>query len=130
MTRLRNLACLGITLLAAFSAFAQKITGNIHGTIIDPTGAVVDSAVVTAKHVETGLTRSATADRSGNYLLVELPVGHYRLEVAAKGFRKYLQEGISLDVNETATIPVPPGRRRFQPRDSRPRARCLRPGYV
>jgi hypothetical protein len=106
MKRLRNLACLGITLFAALGAVAQQITGNIHGTITDPTGAVVDSALVTAKHVETGLARSASADQSGNYLLVELPVGHYRLEVVAKGFRKYMQEGISLDVNETATIPI------------------------
>jgi hypothetical protein len=37
---------------------------------------------------------------------LELPVGHYRLEVAATGFQKYLQEGISLDVNETAAVPV------------------------
>src|SRR4029077_8697105 len=42
-------------------------------------------------------------DHSGNYLLVELPVGHYQLEVAAKGFQKYLREGISLNVNETVT---------------------------
>lgn len=104
--RLRNLACLGIVVAAALGAVAQQITGNIHGTITDPTGAVVDSAVVTAKQVETGLSRSATTDHSGNYLLVELPVGHYRLEVTAKGFRRYLQEGISLDVNETATIPI------------------------
>jgi hypothetical protein len=33
-------------------------------------------------------------------------VGHYRLEVTAKDFEKYVQEGISLDVNETATVPV------------------------
>ena len=106
MTRPRNLACVGIILLAALTAAAQQITGNIHGTITDPTGAVVDSAVVTARHVETGFTRSATTDRSGDYLLVELPVGRYRLEVTAKGFRKFLQEGISLDVNQTAIVPV------------------------
>ena len=39
-------------------------------------------------------------------MLVELPIGHYRLEVQAKGFQKYLQQGISLDVNETATVGV------------------------
>ena len=106
MLRIRNLACLAAIVVAAFTALAQQITGNIHGTITDPTGAVVDSALVTAKQVETALTRTARTDRSGSYLLVELPVGHYRLEVIARGFRKYLQEGISLDVNETATIPI------------------------
>src|SRR5207248_6712345 len=80
--------------------------GSIRGTVSDPTGAVVQNANVIAKQVETGLTRTATTDRAGNYLLLELPVGHYRLEVAAGGFQKYLQEGISLDVNETAAVPV------------------------
>jgi hypothetical protein len=42
----------------------------------------------------------------GNYLLLELPVGHYQLEVSATGFQKYIRVGISLDVNETATVPV------------------------
>src|SRR5262249_35040990 len=58
------------------------------------------------KQVETGLTRTATTDHTGNYLLLELPVGHYQLEITAKGFQKYLQDGITLDVNQTANIPV------------------------
>jgi hypothetical protein len=89
---------------AGFAAMAQEITGNIHGVISDPSGALVQSAAVTVVQVETGLTRMALTDHNGNYLLVELPVGRYRLEVVAAGFRKYLQEGISLDVNETATV--------------------------
>lgn len=67
---------------------------------------MVHDATVVAKQIETGLTRSATTDRSGTYLLLELPVGHYRVEVAAKNFQKYVQEGISLNVNETASVPV------------------------
>ncbi len=39
-------------------------------------------------------------------MLLELPVGHYRLQVEGKGFQTYVQQGIILDVNETATIPV------------------------
>src|ERR1700724_3653114 len=34
----------------------------------------------------------------------ELPVGHYRMQVAAKGFEEYVQQGITLNVNETAAI--------------------------
>ena len=37
---------------------------------------------------------------------MELPVGHYQLQVEAKGFQTYIQQGITLNVNETATIPV------------------------
>jgi hypothetical protein len=102
----RSLACVVLAALTSLTVAAQQITGNIHGSIVDPSGAVVESATVTARHVETGLTRAAVTDRSGNYVLVELPVGHYRLEIAAKGFVKYIQEGITLDVNETATVLV------------------------
>jgi hypothetical protein len=91
---------------AAWSGLAQEITGDIHGTISDPSGAMVQAAVVTARQVETGLTRTATTDHGGSYVLVGLPVGHYQLEVTAKGFQKYLQEGISLDVNQTAPVMV------------------------
>lgn len=103
--RMRSLVWLAF-LVSTTLAVAQQITGNIHGTIVDPSGAVVDGATVTARQIETGLTRTAVTDRGGNYVLVELPVGHYRLEIAARGFVKYIQEGISLDVNETATVPV------------------------
>jgi hypothetical protein len=106
MTSFRNAACILVTIVAGWNVSAQQITGNIRGTVSDPTGAVVHDATVVAKQIETGLTRSAATDRSGTYLLLELPVGHYRLEVAAKNFQKYVQEGISLNVNETASVPV------------------------
>ena len=105
MKRVQRLVFLFLTIFVVI-AVSQQITGNIHGTITDPTGAVVQSAIITAKHIETGLTRTAMTDRSGSYSLVELPVGHYELEVAAKGFEKFFQEGISLDVNQTATVLV------------------------
>src|SRR5262249_30376843 len=95
-----------VILCACGSALSQQITGNVRGTVSDPSGAGVQNASVTARQVETGLTRTATSDRDGNYLLLELPVGHYQLEVSATGFQKYIREGISLDVNETATVPV------------------------
>jgi Carboxypeptidase regulatory-like domain/TonB dependent receptor len=95
-----------VILCACGSALSQQITGNVRGTVSDPSGAVVENASVNARQVETGLTRTATSDRGGNYLLLELPVGHYQLEVSATGFQKYIREGISLDVNETATVPV------------------------
>ena len=104
MVRFRNTVF--AVVLACISVSAQQITGNIRGTVSDPSGAVVQNANVTAHQVETGLTRTAITDRAGNYLLLELPTGHYQLEVAATGFQKYLQNGISLEVNETAAVPV------------------------
>jgi len=104
--RIRGLVWFFGGILTVSTVTAQQITGNIHGAILDPSGAVVEAAAVSAKQIETGLTRTTITDRNGNYLLVELPVGHYQLEVSAKGFQKYRQEGISLDVNQTATVLV------------------------
>jgi hypothetical protein len=95
-----------IVLIACGSALSQQITGNLRGTVLDPSGAVVQGASVTARQIETGFSRTATTDHGGNYLLLELPVGHYQLEIAATGFQKYRQDGISLDVNETAAVSV------------------------
>jgi len=106
MTQTRNLLCVALAMFSTVPLAAQQITASIQGTIVDPSGAVVEAARVTAEQIETGLTRSAVTDHSGNYVLIELPVGHYRLEIAAKGFVRYMQEGISLDVNQTATVLV------------------------
>jgi hypothetical protein len=95
-----------VALLTSLNVAGQQITGSIRGTVNDPSGATVQGAAVTAKQTETGLTRVAITDRQGEYVLVELPIGHYQLEVQAKGFQKYLQQGISLDVNETATVGI------------------------
>src|SRR5580700_9554677 len=92
--------------LTSLNVAAQQITGSIRGTVLDPSGAVVQAATLTAKHIETGLTRAAVTDRQGAYVLAELPIGHYQVEVHARGFQKYLQQGISLDVNETATVSI------------------------
>jgi Carboxypeptidase regulatory-like domain/TonB dependent receptor len=106
MVRFRSLVCLLAILCAGLVAGAQQITGSIRGSVQDPSGAMVQSASVSARQTETGLTRTATTDSSGGYVLLELPVGHYELQVEGKGFQKYVQQGITLNVNETATIPV------------------------
>jgi hypothetical protein len=95
-----------LTVLISLNVAGQQITGSIRGSVLDPSGASVTAAAVTAKQIETGLIRTGLTDRQGAYVLVELPIGHYQLEVRAQGFEKYLQQGISLDVNETATVNV------------------------
>src|SRR5271155_2553477 len=98
------LAFATIALFTCTNASTQEIAGSIRGTVLDASGATVSGASVTAIQTETGLVRTATTDSQGSYTLVELLVGHYRIEAEAKGFKKYIQEGISLDVNQTATI--------------------------
>lgn len=92
--------------LSASNIAAQQTTGNIRGTVTDPSQSAVPSVRVTATQVETGLTRTVFTNQPGNYLLVELPIGHYQLAAEARGFQKFVQKGIILHVNETANIGI------------------------
>jgi len=102
MNMVRNV--LAFVALSCISLSAQQITGNIRGTVTDPSGAVIPGAAVTARQAETGLSRATITDHDGNYVILELPVGHYRLQVSAKGFQEHVQDGITLNVNETASV--------------------------
>src|SRR6185437_959032 len=102
MWNLTKFLGLAAVLLAAWSVSAQEITGSIRGTVTDPSGATVQGASVSARQLETGLTRKAITESNGEYILLELPIGNYRIQVEAKNFRQYAQEGITLHVNETA----------------------------
>ena len=107
MKNLGRLICvLMIAACAGVNTPAQQITGSIRGTVLDTSGGVVSGAKVTAIQAETGLVRTVPSNSQGAYLLVELPIGHYRLEAEAKGFQKYVQGGITLDVDDTATVPI------------------------
>src|SRR5437016_5873241 len=74
-------------LLTSLPLFAQKITGDISGTVQDTTGAVVKDATITAKNIGTGETRSAKSSDAGFYRIVELPPGKYTVTVSVKGFK-------------------------------------------
>jgi hypothetical protein len=85
-------------------AFAQATTATIFGSITDASGAAVPGAEVTATNVETNVTRSATTGADGSYQLVFLPIGTYRVDANARGFKKFEQTGIVLDVNRNARV--------------------------
>src|SRR3984885_15739539 len=107
MKSLVSLVCVLVLLsMSVATTSAQQITAVVRGTVTDSSGAAVTNAEVTAVQKETGFTRTVTSDQQGAYLLVELPVGHYRLFAEAKGFQKFIQEGISLDVNQNATVAI------------------------
>ncbi len=103
----RSLVLIATVLLAAqVRLAAQTVSGSIRGTVFDPSGARVPHARVVATQRETGFTRQVRTDARGNYLLVLLPVGPYRLEVTKAGFKSYEQQGIVLSVNQVATVSV------------------------
>ncbi len=74
--RLESTVALAILLVcgAGVTARAQKITGDITGTVTDTTGAVLPGVVVNAVCPSTNFTRTATTDERGGFSLPELPV--------------------------------------------------------
>jgi hypothetical protein len=92
-----------ILLLAAGAAWAQA-TAQLSGTVRDESGAVLPGVSVTATQTDTGLVRTTVTDETGGYLLTNLPIGPYRLEVALQGFRTYVQTGLVLEVGGTPTV--------------------------
>jgi hypothetical protein len=85
-------------------AMAQLPTATILGTIKDSTGAVVPGAGLTAKNVETGLTRTAASDEDGSYRFSAMPVGTYEVRVELGGFRTEVRSGLTLAVSEEAVV--------------------------
>ncbi len=94
-----------IATVLAGVALAQS-TAAIVGTVRDASGAAVVGARVTVTNVNTGLSQTRASGTEGTYSLPLLPVGSYRLEAESPGFQRYVREGITLAVNDTATIDV------------------------
>jgi hypothetical protein len=102
----RFLALLILVLSGTFAAFGQQITGTIVGTVKDQQGAVVNTATVKATNVDTGFSRSTPTNNLGEYRIDYLPVGKYTVEAKAPSFERYVQQNISLDVDQELTVDV------------------------
>jgi Carboxypeptidase regulatory-like domain len=95
-----------IFILSLLGASAQQITGTIAGTVKDTQGALVTGAAVKATNVDTGFSRSDVTDATGAYAIQYMPVGKYIVEVDATGFKKFLQENLTITVDQTQQLNV------------------------
>jgi len=77
--------------LCTFVAMAQTETGQITGTVVDPTGAAVPNATVTAKSPANGVTRTVKPSITGVYTVTNLLPGLYDVTVVAEGFNRSQQ---------------------------------------
>src|SRR2546422_634724 len=83
-----------------------QATAQISGTARDQSGAVLPGVEIKVTQTETGITREAVTNETGSYVLLNLPIGPYRLEAMLPGFRTYAQTGIVLEVNSNPVINV------------------------
>jgi hypothetical protein len=89
---------------ACIPVAAQVASSEVSGAILDSTGAAVANAKVTATSLATNLAREAVSDSSGSYIITLLPPGDYTITVEASGFRKLVQSGLSLQINQQARL--------------------------
>lgn len=91
-------------LLACTAAKAQAPTGQITGTITDPTGAVVGGATVTLTNPATNLQRTTVSNDAGIYDFPALLPGVYNLKVEKQGFQTVTRSGVELQVAQVARL--------------------------
>src|SRR5580700_9895056 len=86
----------------ASSAFAQQAT--IVGTVTDPSGAVILNVAVSITNTDTGLNRVYPTNEAGQYVAVDLQIGHYGIKATAAGFKAAEQKSIVLTVGDRIRV--------------------------
>ena len=98
-----SIRLLATVLLLAGSTWAQ-FTGNIQGTVSDPSSAAVAQAKVDLVNVVTKVSATTTTDASGDYRFLSLAPGSYKITVEAAGFAK-AETTVTLETNQNLNVP-------------------------
>src|SRR3989442_14013785 len=85
---------------------AQEITAAIIGSVVDPSGAPISGADVTATDTERGTVWTAKTNDAGVYNILRVPVGNYTVKVSAAGFQTTTHAPFTLVLNQTAHVDV------------------------
>jgi hypothetical protein len=85
---------------------AQASGADLTGTVVDPNGAIVPGATVTAHNTGTGITRTTTTGTDGTYKLIGLPPGEYEISAEAASFKKVIIAPVRLTVGQTADLQI------------------------
>jgi outer membrane receptor protein involved in Fe transport len=78
------------------TVFAQSPTGTVRGVVLDPQGALVPHATVTATNEGTNASVTTTTSSAGVYTFPGLLAGSYKLTVEAPGFASYARTGVQV----------------------------------
>jgi hypothetical protein len=97
----------GMLLIALSCAKAEaKVAAGISGIVTDSSGAVIPGATIEVKAQETGISQTRQSNAEGFYAFLELPPGHYDIEVRQAGFAAFHQSGILLDVDSARVLNI------------------------
>jgi hypothetical protein len=96
----------GIGLMIPSTASAQAAYGTLLGNVRDESGAAVPGATITITEVRTNIGRTAVSNETGYYTFTNLPPGVYTVEGELQGFKKFVREGVEVQVNTTVRVDV------------------------
>jgi hypothetical protein len=84
--------------------FAQGLTGQLSGTVVDSSGAAIPGVSVSVRNVATQVSREAVTDGTGAFVIADLLAGTYDVTASLSGFKTYLQTGVALSANERVAL--------------------------
>src|SRR5215469_2324428 len=93
-------------LLSVSALIGQTFYGSVVGTVTDASGGAVPNATLTLTNIGTSDRHTQQSDESGNYQFVNLVPGQYRIEVEKAGFRKFVREPLTVEVQSAVRIDV------------------------
>jgi hypothetical protein len=99
-----SICVLAIVAICCAPSFSQTITGDIGGTVTDPSGAVVAGAKVTATNIATNIATSTITNKDGIYSIRLLQIGQYKVTVTAAGFSTLSTAPFGLEVSQVAKV--------------------------
>jgi Carboxypeptidase regulatory-like domain len=101
--RTAAMLCL-LLLLFMGSSRAQVSTASVNGVVSDPQGAVIPSATVVLRNLDTSVEHSSISNSAGNYVILDITPGRYTIQASAKGFTQEKTDEFLLAVAQTATF--------------------------
>src|SRR5258708_27490034 len=98
--RLGQLTICLLSCLLTLPAFAA-LTGDIQGTVLDPSGARVAGAKITIKNRTTGATKTISSDQNGEFAALQLDLGEYQVTIEKAGLKTIQQTAVVRSAEKT-----------------------------
>jgi outer membrane receptor protein involved in Fe transport len=95
---------LSLCLICSTVVSAQGTGGRILGRVADSSGAVLAGVRITLTNEATSVSSGSTTNSGGEYGFPQVPVGTYRMEFDLAGFKKNVQRGVNVDLNQVVTV--------------------------
>lgn len=99
--RSRYAVIVGISLfLFGAPVWGQRTTADILGTVTDASGAVLPNAKIMVHNLDTGADFTGESNKSGEYVVTQLPIGRYSIRAVLEGFKTWTVPEVTLAIGD------------------------------